>query len=142
MQEPVSQVAASDAGLNPEQVAEVVTRACPAAQYKSKRVLLIVPDGTRTAPVGLLFQTLHRQIGAVTGAFDVLIALGTHPPMSEEAICRRLEITASERSSTYARVKFHNHAWDDPAALKKIGSIPAAEIARLTGGLVSMDVPV
>src|SRR4029077_9753168 len=53
-----------------------------------------------------------------------------------------LEISASERSSTYARVKFHNHAWNDPAALKKIGSIPAADIAELTGGLFAMDVPV
>src|SRR6266403_3335828 len=117
MQEPVSQVAASDAGLNPEQVAEVVTRACPAAQYKSKRVLLIVPDGTRTAPVGLLFQTLHRQIGSVTSAFDVLIALGTHQPMSEEAICRRLEISGTERREIYGRVKFFNHSWDNPSTL-------------------------
>lgn len=142
MHRSISQTAPTGGALTAVQVADVLSQACPAKEYRGKKVLLIVPDGTRTAPVGLLFQTLHRQIAAVTGAFDVLVALGTHPPMSEDAICRRLDISASERSSTYARVKFHNHAWNDPAALTKIGSIPAAEIANLTGGLFSMEVPV
>ena len=65
-----------------------------------------MPDGTRTAPVGLLFQTLHRQLAEVTGALDVLIALGTHQPMSEQAICARLEISESERREAYRQVRF------------------------------------
>ena len=50
--------------LSDAQVAEIVAQACPVESYRGKRVLLIVPDGTRTAPVGLMFKTLHRQIGA------------------------------------------------------------------------------
>ena len=50
------------------QVAELVAQACPANDYGGKKVLLIVPDATRTAPVGLMFQTLFKQIGAVTPA--------------------------------------------------------------------------
>ena len=61
--------------------------------YRTRKVLLIVPDGTRTAPMGIVFKALHGQIGSVTRAFDVLIALGTHQPMSEAAICERLEIS-------------------------------------------------
>jgi lactate racemase len=105
-------------------------------------VLLIVPDGTRTAPVGLLFQTLHRQIGRVTKAFDVLVALGTHQPMSEPAICQRLEISESERAERYRDVQFFNHAWNDPQALKIVGAISSAQIQILSGGLFSMEVPV
>ena len=142
MQQTISQTAPPGGALNEAQVTEVLSQACPAKSYRGKKILLIVPDGTRTAPVGLLFQILHRQIAGVTKAFDVLVALGTHPPMSEEAICRRLEISAQERSSMYGGVKFFNHAWNDQAALTRIGSIPAAEIAELTGGLFSMDVPV
>src|SRR5438270_4220994 len=118
MREMISEVAVSDAGLNEGQVASVVERTCKDDDYRDKRVLLIVPDGTRTAPVGLLFQTLHRQLGEVTKAFDVLIALGTHQPMSETAICQRLEISESEWRESYRRVRFYNHAWNDPAALK------------------------
>src|SRR5436189_21847 len=99
------------------QINEIITAACPAASCSGKRVLLIVPDGTRTAPIGLIFQILHRHIAALTQAFDVLIALGTHQPMSETAICRRLDISEEERRGTYSRVGFFNHDWDSPEAL-------------------------
>src|SRR5262250_2128245 len=97
------------------QVAEVVVRSCPEEAYRDKRVLLIVPDGTRTAPVGTMFKALHACIGGVTKTFDVLIALGTHQPMNEAAICKRLEISENDRRDTYSRVKFFNHAWDNPS---------------------------
>jgi nickel-dependent lactate racemase len=119
-----------------------VSRACPAAEYRGQRVLLIVPDGTRTAPIGPMFQAIHDEIGESTKALDVLIALGTHPPMSEGAICRRLGITESERRERYRRVQFLNHAWDQPAELKTVGCIPAEEIRQLSGGLFAMEVPV
>jgi lactate racemase len=128
--------------LTDAQVAEIVARACPAESCRGKRILLIVPDGTRTAPVGLMFKTLHRQIASVTRAFDVLVALGTHPPMSEDAICARLEISAADRRGPFSGVHFFNHEWDNPAALKEIGVLAAKDIGELTGGLFSMDVPV
>lgn len=128
--------------LTDTQVVEVVAQALPAANYKGKRILLIVPDHTRTAPVGLLFKTIFKQIGAVTKELDVLVALGTHPPMSEEAICGRLEISVNEHRGQYKKVRFFNHEWDNPAALKEIGTLTAAEVSELTGGLFSMDVPV
>src|ERR1041385_2614285 len=128
--------------VSPQQVSEIIAKTCPADKYRGKKVVLIIPDGTRTAPVGLMFKTLHKQIGSVTKAFDVLVALGTHPPMSEEAICGRLEISLAERRAQYARVHFFNHEWDNPGALKEIGKLTTAEVSELTGGLFSMDVPV
>ena len=62
--------------------------------------------------------------------------------MSEQAICERLEISLEDRRDGYRDVKFFNHAWDNPAALKEIGVIPARDIQDLTGGLFAMDVPV
>jgi len=139
---PVYKTAPAGSRLNPEQVADVMAQACPAKDYRDKKVLVIVPDGTRTAPVGLLFQTLYRQIGETSKAFDILIALGTHQPMSEAAICRRLEISESERAETYRRIRFFNHTWNNPSALKRVGVIPAGEISKLSNGLFAMDVPV
>src|SRR5438309_1997676 len=139
---PIFKTASAGSRLNRGQVADVMAQACPAKGYRDKKVLVIVPDGTRTAPVGLLFQTLYRQIGETTKAFDILIALGTHQPMSEAAICRRLEISESERVETYRRIRFFNHAWNDPSALKCVGVIPAGEISKLSNGLFAMDVPV
>src|SRR5665213_399611 len=86
-----------DGGLVSEREAvEAVAQACPPSGYRGKRVLVIVPDGTRTAPIGLIFKALFSRIGAVTDKLDVLIALGTHPPMNEAAICGRLEISIEE----------------------------------------------
>jgi nickel-dependent lactate racemase len=137
-----SQTAAPGASVSPAQVAEIVAQACPVKDYKNKKVLLIVPDGTRTAPVGLLFKTLFNQIGDATAHFDILIALGTHQAMSEAAICERLEISTSDHASTFRKVRFFNHAWDNPEALTRIGTISAKEISELSSGLFSMDVPV
>lgn len=128
--------------LNETRVAKVVSQALPPANYRGKRVLLIVPDHTRTAPVGLLFKSIFAQLGEVTSELDVLVALGTHPPMSEEAICARLEISVEQHRQGYRKVRFFNHEWDNPAALREVGALTAGEVSELTGGLFSMDVPV
>lgn len=132
----------SSTSLTDAEVTALVAEGFPTEAFRDKRVLLIIPDATRTAPVGLLFKTLHQQFAAVTKAFDVMIALGTHAPMSEEGICGRLEITAEERCSEYGRVEFINHEWDNPEMLRDLGTIPASEIHELSGGLFAMDVPV
>lgn len=128
--------------VSDREAADAVARACPMADFRGKRVLVIVPDGTRTAPIGMIFKALFSRLGAVTDKLDVLIALGTHPAMNEAAICARLEISMEQRRGIYRSVAFHNHVWDDPAALQEIGVIPAREIGQLTNGLFSMDVPV
>ncbi|MFO1488508.1 MAG: lactate racemase domain-containing protein [Verrucomicrobiota bacterium] len=128
--------------LSDAQVVEVVSQALPVDIYRGKRILLVVPDHTRTAPVGLLFKSIYAQIGEAAQHLDVLVALGTHPPMSEEAICHRLEISVEQHRGEYKKVRFFNHEWDNPAALTEIGSLTAAEVKELTGGLFSMDVPV
>ncbi len=106
-------------------------------------MLAIVPDHTRTAPIDLMFRVLQElTIDAGATAFDVLIALGTHPPMSEEAINQRLGLTPAERAGRYARTKIFNHAWNDPNALASIGTISEAEVAEISGGLMRERVDV
>lgn len=132
----------SGKGLTTVDVAEVVAQACPAGRYSGQKVLVIIPDGTRTAPVGLMFKTLHQQIGSIARAFDILVALGTHQSMTEEAICKRLEISKEERKTTFGSVHFYNHQWDHPEALRRVGTIPISDIQELSSGLFSMEVPV
>ncbi|MHA3774196.1 lactate racemase domain-containing protein [Verrucomicrobiota bacterium sgz303538] len=138
----VSLTAPENQYLSADQVQNLIAQACPAKDYKGKKILLIVPDSTRTCPLGLLFQTLHEQVGGATAAFDVMIALGTHQPMSEEAICERLDISMEERKGKYAGVNFYNHEWDNDAALRKIGDLTLADTRELTSGLFEMEVPV
>jgi len=138
----ISQITDNSSPLTNEQVNEVVVQSLPAAEYVGKKVLLIVPDATRTAPIGQLFKAIHAQICDSATKLDVMIALGTHHAMSEEAICERLEITIEERRKQYADVTFHNHEWDNPDAMRNLGTIPASTIKELSGGRFEMDVPV
>lgn len=142
MSQTLSHIAPDGTFLDREQVRTLIAQACPAKDYHDKKVLLIVPDATRTCPLGMLFQAMFEQIGGATHAFDVMIALGTHQAMSEEAICKRLEIDMHERRTTYAGVRFYNHEWDNPAALRNIGTLTLEDTRALTEGLFEIEVPV
>lgn len=107
-----------------------------------KRVLVIIPDGTRTSPIPLLFRLIYEWIGRRAAQLDYLIALGTHQPMSPEAIDHRVGATAAERAEHYPNVRIFNHDWANPAMLETIGVISRAEANELTGGLLVDDVPV
>ena len=129
-------------GLGRPEVRTILREGLPAESFQGRKVLLIVPDHTRTAPVGLLFKEVHDWIGPVARQVDVMVALGTHPPMSEGAICKRLDLTPADKSNFYPNVRLLNHAWDDDRALAEIGKIPSSEIRDLTGGLFEMEVKV
>ena len=118
--------------LTDTEAERIVVEALGKLELAGKRVLLIIPDATRTAPVGLLFRLIHQHLTAAGAGLDIMIALGTHPPMSDEAIHQRLEITAAQRTSTYAAVRFLNHSWDVPTSLAHIGTIASTEIGKLT----------
>lgn len=137
-----SQVAQAGGSLTFEQAKEVIAQVASLENFRGQRVVLIIPDSTRTAPVGTMFKLLYQHLGPVVKRFDVMIALGTHPPMSDEAINARVEISASERAGAYREVGFINHQWDNPAELRDLGAISAEEIRQLSGGLFAMDVPV
>jgi lactate racemase len=138
----ISRIGSHGSHLTDEQVLQVIDEACPRSEYQRKKVLLIVPDATRTCPLGVLFKGIFDRIGAEAAAFDVMIALGTHPPMGEEAICRRLDISIEERRAKYGSVRLFNHEWDNPSALTHVGTISAGEIKNLSGGLFAIEVPV
>lgn len=101
-------------------------------QLRGQRVLVLVPDHTRTAPLPLLFsclvETLHD-----AARLDVLVALGTHPPLSDDRLNALVGITAEERAGRYAHVGLFNHAWEDPDALTTLDVIGADEVRMLAG---------
>jgi nickel-dependent lactate racemase len=110
--------------------------------YTGKRVLVIIPDNTRSGPVGQIFKAIYHSLDQKAKALDVLVALGTHQPMTQEQICARLALTPQERKTRYAFVNFFNHEWQKPDTFTSIGQISAEEIAQITEGLFSEQVDV
>ena len=126
--------------LAPDVVREVVRDGLNALPVDGRRVLVIIPDGTRTMPMPLLFDIVDDTIGRRTKALDFLVALGTHSPMSDDELGRLIGRPVSNGMAGERRI--YNHTWDDPASFAALGTIPADEIATLTGGLLTQDVPV
>lgn len=106
------------------------------------KVLVIIPDNSRTAPIDLVFQTLYRLLAHRAQELNFLIALGTHPPLSEAEIYRRVGLTRSEHLNHYPRAHFFNHNWRDPRQLVTLGTLGADEIENISHGLLSQSVPV
>ncbi|MBL7065173.1 MAG: DUF2088 domain-containing protein [Anaerolineae bacterium] len=107
-----------------------------------KRILVIIPDHTRTAPVPLFFRLFHQLLWGRVAALDYLVALGTHQPMSEQALNRLVGVTAEERNRQYAGVHIHNHRWDLPEIFTTLGTITEAETRNMSQGLLAQPVPV
>lgn len=128
--------------LTDEQLHQLVAQACDQMSLDGQRVLVLIPDGTRTAPIPLLFRLLYEQLERRVKCLDYLIALGTHPPMSEQAIDRLVGVPANERAQRYPKVHIFNHQWSQPEMLQTIGIISRKEAEQLTGGLLAQEVPV
>jgi nickel-dependent lactate racemase len=106
-----------------------------------KRVLVLIPDGTRTSPIPLMMRALYRAIGHQAKQFDVMIALGTHQPMSDEAITNWVGMNAGDRA-LLRNFSVMNHEWYTPGTLTQIGTVPAAEARQITNDIITADVPV
>jgi lactate racemase len=99
-------------------------------QFTNQRVLVLIPDHTRSLPLPLLFRTLV-EILRETRHLDFMVALGTHPPLSEEKLNLLVGIDAEERATMFKHVGLLNHAWDDPSALTSIGAMEQDEIKEI-----------
>jgi len=128
--------------LTEADVERLLIEACHTLRVDQRRVLVIIPDGTRTAPIPLMFRLLYEQLGRRVAQLDYLIALGTHPPMSEEAINHLVGATEEERQQRYPNTRIFNHRWNDAQVLRAIGVISRSEAASLTGGLLVDEVAV
>jgi len=100
--------------------------------FANQRVLVLIPDHTRTLPLPMLFPAVVDVLSDAR-QLDFMVALGTHPPESESSLRELVGITGEERETTYADIGLLNHAWDDPATLKTIGVIPKEEIQDVAG---------
>ncbi|NOZ49591.1 MAG: DUF2088 domain-containing protein [Chloroflexi bacterium] len=131
-----------DRSLSEQEVREIMSAGLAPADLAGKRVLVIIPDSTRSGPVPLMFRLFHEILGAEVAALDYLIALGTHQPMSEDAIHKLLGVTPAQMAGEYANVRVFNHDWQNPDTFISLGVIPATELEELSEGRFSMDVPV
>jgi len=124
------------------ELSQLMARGLENYDLDGKRVIVIIPDGTRSGPVHRFFQSFSRLIGDRVSALDFLIALGTHRPMSRMDIREHLHLEPGGLEEQYPDIRVMNHRWDDPDTFVTLGNIPASDIAEISNGLMERPVPV
>jgi nickel-dependent lactate racemase len=127
--------------LTEDEVRDVLANAFAGVRISGRRVLVLIPDDTRHAPIPMLFRLLHDIVGKQAARLDFLIALGTHPPMAPAAVDRLVGIPESERARRFPKVAVLSHCWDQPDSLTRLGVIQGSELEELTGGLLREPIP-
>jgi lactate racemase len=124
--------------LSHDEVRHFVAEAASQLSIQDERVLIIIPDGTRTMPMPMMFDILQAEVGAQAAACDYLVALGTHPAMTEAQLTQLLGRPVANGMCENAHV--FNHRWDIPSTFAEIGVIPASDVSRISGGVLSESI--
>nr|GID87184.1 hypothetical protein Ade03nite_61080 [Actinoplanes derwentensis] len=121
--------------MHDEQVRAFVVAQLAGADLDGRSVCVIVPDATRSCPLPMLMGALHEVLHGRAAAVTVLIALGTHAPMTDEQLLAHL-------GGSYPGFTVRNHEWWEPSELVSVGVIPAARVAELSDARMAQDVDV
>ena len=127
-----------DLDLSPAELREILAEALSTVPAGS-RVLAIVADKTRDDNTELLFP-LSAQLLADRriASLDVLIAQGTHPPMSARE--KQEKIGALAGISVPGLGQIFDHDWASPQKLVMIGELSASRVREITGGLIEQSI--
>ncbi len=128
--------------LSEADVLQLCTQALDSMKLDGRRVLAIIPDLSRTAPLDIMFRSVYKLLAHRVKNLDFIIASGTHPPLSEAAINQRVGITQQERQTKYSQARFFNHYWNKADQLKHVGTIDAEEVERISAGLMRQKVDI
>lgn len=128
--------------LTPQEIREIVAETLADLPLDGKRVLVLIPDHTRHAPVDLFFRAITDALLGRAAAIDYLVATGTHAAMEPERLYKHVGLTASEHAQKYSKVQFFNHQHHHLNELTSLGTLAGEEVSALTNGLFAHDIPV
>ena len=110
----------SDRYLTDRELESVVSDGLGSLPVDGRRVLVIIPDGTRTMPMPLVFTLLEKHLGPRVAALDFLVALGTHMPMSDTQLSAL--VGREVRDGWCGKARVLNHLWSDSATFAGLSS--------------------
>jgi nickel-dependent lactate racemase len=126
-------VGREDTYLQANDILQVLKKTFEQREVEDKRVLIIIPDKTRTAPIPLFFRLFHELLSPVTRKLDYLVALGTHQPLCDSDLCQLVGISPLERTTEFKDVGIYNHLWAEPETFVTLATISKSEIQTIVG---------
>jgi nickel-dependent lactate racemase len=128
--------------LTEKEIKDIIGQGTPAELYRDKKVLVLTPDATRTCPLPMMVRTVNDVIGRRCARLDFMVALGTHPLMSESEVLALYGIDRQQRLNEFKRCSFFSHQWNVSGTFQRLGYLQEDEVAELSGGLLRQRVPV
>ncbi len=126
-----------DRFLSEQEMESIVTETLVDLPVEGQRVLVIIPDHTRTMPIPFFFRLICRELLPRVSKLNFMVALGTHPPLNERSLLQLVGISSAQKSGQFPNVGLLNHRWDDARALASLGQIEPEEVAELSNGLMN-----
>jgi nickel-dependent lactate racemase len=126
--------------LYDDEIKKIVESSLQTLTVDGKKVLIIIPDGTRSIPMPHMFSLFEELLAPRTTVLDYLVALGTHQPMTDVQLSKLVgrPVTGGQCGERH----IFNHEWANPDIFTHIGTIPQNEISRITDGLLTQEVTV
>lgn len=128
----------SEGFLTNDELREIISVGIDSVALDGKRLLILIPDTTRTMPMPFLFNLFDELLYRRVKKMDYLVALGTHQPLSDAQLSRLVGQQVS--AGMVGNTRIINHDWSNPETFTQIGTIPAEEINQISGGLIAQDV--
>jgi len=126
--------------LSDNEIRSIITEALENTDLDGRRVLILIPDGTRTMPMPFMFDLFEKHLESRVSKLDYLVALGTHQPMDDAHLSKLVGRPVHNGKAGFSTI--FNHEWEKPSTFMEIGTIPTSEIKEISNGLMEMDVPV
>jgi len=128
--------------LSEPEITKFVAAQLAGAPLDGRSVCVLVPDATRTCPLPLLMSAVHGALHQRVSRLTVLVALGTHSEMTEQALAAHIGYRPWAMAERYPGMSVLNHRWADPSTFVPLGTISAERVGELSGGMLSEEVPV
>lgn len=113
-----------------------------AKNISGKKLLLIIPDKTRSGGkyIGQVIRGIYDSVASRVDKITILIALGTHGPMKEDAIYSYLGFSEAEIKTSFPKINFVNHEWNVPSKLRTIGTLTREDMLRLSNNCFDLKI--
>ena len=105
----VLQVSELAGRLGSDDIRIVLHEAFQDERFAGGRVLVIVPDSTRSCPLPLLFRTIVAELRPRVDRLTFLAALGTHPVPPDRELWSWFGLGPEERARDYGDIAIEQH---------------------------------
>ncbi len=129
-----------DSILTKNEIRQKIIEGLKALQCDGKRVLIIIPDGTRTMPMPLFYDLFEELLQPHVKKMDYLVALGTHQEMTDSQLSHLVGRTVINNEAGPTHI--YNHEWRNPDNFVNLGEISKSEIEQISEGRLKQSVAV